>query len=85
MHWYPDRRQRMERPLLDHYHAVLLAHGVTGYDRRALEDDYRWSVLMHIATPLMHAAIGIPPLVWWNNLERILIAVDDLGCREFLS
>jgi hypothetical protein len=85
MHWYPDRRQRMERPLLDHYHAVLLDQGVTGYDRRALEDDYRWSVLMHIATPLTQAALRIPPLIWWNNLERILIAVDDLGCREFLS
>ena len=32
MHWYPDRRSRMERPLLDAYHAALLAHGVQGYD-----------------------------------------------------
>jgi hypothetical protein len=26
----------------------------------------------------------IPPVIWWNNLERILLAVDDLGCRELL-
>ena len=25
MHWYPDRRRRLERPLLDRYHATLLA------------------------------------------------------------
>jgi hypothetical protein len=22
--------------------------------------------------------------VWWNNLERIMLAVDDLGCRDLL-
>ena len=30
MHWYPGRRQRIEQPLLDHYHDVLLRHGITG-------------------------------------------------------
>jgi hypothetical protein len=39
MHWYPDLRQRAERPLLDAFHDELLSHGVRGYDRRAL----RWS------------------------------------------
>ena len=29
MHWYPDRRRRMEQPLLDCYHAALLESGVT--------------------------------------------------------
>src|SRR5262245_40037430 len=36
LHWFPDHRRRSERQLLDHYHATLLAHGVGGYDRRAL-------------------------------------------------
>jgi hypothetical protein len=30
MLWYPDRRRRMERPLLDRYHAELVNRGVTG-------------------------------------------------------
>ena len=38
IHWYPDRRSRLERPLLDRYHAALTSHGVDGYDRYALED-----------------------------------------------
>ena len=84
MHWYPDRRRRIERPLLDRYHAALLAHGVRGYDRRALDDDYRLSVLWQITTPVWQAANDIPPVIWWNNLERILLAVDDLGCRDLL-
>jgi hypothetical protein len=26
-----------------------------------------------------------PPVIWWNNLDRIMLAVDDLGCRDLLS
>ena len=84
LHWYPDLRRVFERPLLDHYHAELTAHGVTGYDRRALDDDYRLSVLWQIATPVWQVAYNIPPVIWWNNLGRIFLAVDDLGCHELL-
>jgi hypothetical protein len=85
LHWYPDRRQAMESSLLDHYHRALVAHGVSGYDRAMLADDYRWGVLMMIVVPPMHAALQIPPLVWWNHLARIMMAVEDLGCRELLG
>jgi hypothetical protein len=85
LHWYPEHRHRCERALLDRYHAELLAHGVSGYDRRALDDDYRWSVLWQITTPVWQAAIKIPPWIWWPHLERIFLAVDDLGCRELLA
>jgi hypothetical protein len=84
MHWYPDRRRRMERPLLDSYHTTLVAHGVSDYARHALDDDYRLSVLWQITTPVWQAANNIPPVIWWNNLERILLAVDDLGCLDLL-
>ena len=84
LHWYPDLRRAFERPLLDHYHAELVAHGVNGYDRRALDDDYRLSVLWQIATPVWQAANNIPPWIWWNNLGRTFLAVDDLACRELL-
>jgi ecdysteroid kinase len=85
MHWYPDLRSRLERPLLDRYHSALVTQGVQGYDRRALDDDYHLSVLWQIATPVWQAANDIPPVIWWNNLERIMLAVDDLGCRELLA
>jgi hypothetical protein len=35
--------------------------------------------------PVGQEANNIPPRVWWNNLERALLAVDDLGCRELLA
>lgn len=85
VHWYPERRRRTERPLLDRYHAALVAHGVHGYDRRALDEDYRASVLRQLMTPVWQAAIDLPPVIWWGHVERICLAIDDLGCREFLS
>ncbi len=85
VHWYPERRARFERSLLDRYHETLVAHGVKGYDRQALADDYRLSVLWQAMTPVWQAGIDLPPHIWWNNLERIMLAVDDLGCRELLS
>jgi thiamine kinase-like enzyme len=85
MLWYPDRRRRIERSLLDRYHAELLTRGVSGYDRQALDDDYRLSTLWLIMRPVWQAANNIAPRVWWNNLERIMLAVDDLGCRDLLA
>jgi thiamine kinase-like enzyme len=85
VHWYPDRRRLMERPLLDLYHAALQAHGVSGYDRRALDDDYRLSALWCITTPVWQAGADIPTAIWWNNFERIHMAVEDLGCRDLLE
>lgn len=85
MHWYPEMRQRAEAPLLDIFHEELLAGGVTGYDRRALQDDYRLTVLWQITRPIWLRAVRIPANIWWNNLERIHLAADDLDCRELLG
>jgi Phosphotransferase enzyme family len=85
VHWYPDRRRLMEQPLLDRYHLAIEAHGVKAYDRRALDDDYRLSTLWSVTTPVFQAEGGIPAVIWWNNFERIWLAVDDLGARELLS
>jgi len=82
--WYPERRQALERALLNRYYETLLAHGVAGYTRGALDQDYRWSVLWHITKPVWQWAIDLPPVIWWNNLERVMMAVEDLGCEELL-
>lgn len=85
VHWYPERRQRLERVLLDHYHAVLLENGVSGYNRTDIQEDYRLSVLWHTVTPVFQAGLRLPSVIWWNNFQRIMAAVDDLGCRELLG
>jgi hypothetical protein len=42
-------------------------------------------VLWQITTPVWQSDNNIPPVIWWNNLERIFMAVDDLGCRDLLA
>ncbi|UYN97209.1 MAG: hypothetical protein KIT25_09865 [Enhydrobacter sp.] len=85
LHWHPDLRHRRETHLLDVYHAELTARGVTDYDRRALRDDYRLSVLWATMMPAWQHADGIPPVVWWLHLARIHLAAEDLDCRELLD
>jgi hypothetical protein len=53
-------------------------------DIRAISS-YRLSVLWLITRPVAQALNNIAARVWWNNLERIMLAVDDLGCRDLLS
>ena len=55
------------------------------FERPLFDHDYRLAVLTQLMTPIIWANVGIPPAVWWNNFERIMLAVDDLGCRELLS
>jgi hypothetical protein len=31
------------------------------------------------------AAYGVPAVIWWNNMERVLLAFEDLGCRDLLT
>jgi len=83
--WYPERRQALERPLLNRYHEALMESGVAGYTRGALDQDYRRSVLWHITKPVWQWSVNIPPVIWWNNLERVMMAVEDLGCEEILG
>jgi hypothetical protein len=71
--------------LLDHYHAALLQQGVRGYDRAALADDYRLSAVWQLMTPVWQSSVDLPPVIWWGHLERITLAVDDLGGRDLIA
>ena len=85
LHWYPERRRRFERRLLERYHAALLARGVKDYPFTALLDDYRLSALMQLITPVWQWGVKLNAAVWWSHLERGMLAVDDLDCRALLG
>ena len=85
VHWYPDLRHEREQPLLEEYHRTLTENGVHQYTPQDLQADYRLSVLWQIATPIWQQAYGIPPAIWWNNLSRVFLAVDDLACQDLLA
>ena len=85
MLWFPELRRAAEQPLLDCYHDALLRSGVPGYSRQMLGDDYRWAVLFQMLRPIWQATSKLPARVWWPNLERNLLAFEDLGCQDLLS
>jgi hypothetical protein len=45
----------------------------------------KWSFDLIDEWPVWQAAYGIPPVIWWNNLERVMMAVDDLSCRDLFG
>jgi hypothetical protein len=85
LHWYPERRMRLEAPLIKRYHAGLLAHGVLGYGLDRLWEDYRLSVFGQLLTPVWQQTHGLHPSIWWPHLHRVLAAFDDLSCATLLS
>jgi hypothetical protein len=85
LHWHPELRSVREGRLLDRYHDELLTVGVKNYDRCALQDDYRLSVLWAAVLPIVQHSANIPPVIWWHHLDRIHLAIDDLGCRDLLA
>jgi Ser/Thr protein kinase RdoA (MazF antagonist) len=84
LHWYPERRARFEKHLIQRYHTQLLAHGVTGYTWEDCWNDYRLAAVEGLMIPIQQWAEGVPENVWWNHFERGLLAFEDLGCRELL-
>jgi hypothetical protein len=85
--WFPERRARLEIPLLKRYYERLLAGGVQGYTWDDLWYDYRLSVIAHLFNPIwqQHYAGERMVDVWWNHLERIFLAYEDLHCSELLA
>jgi len=85
LHWYPERRRLLEQPLLRRYHDGIVAAGVTGYSFDALWEDYRLSALRCLTRPVWQQSLGLGAWIWWSHLERGMLAVDDLGCRDLLD
>lgn len=82
--WFPDVRARWEKPLLERYHQRLVEHGVVGYAWADLWDDYRLSVLNQLFEAIWGWSVGQNTLMWWNHLERITHAIEDLHCLDAL-
>ena len=83
--WDVEARRHLEAPILRHYHAQLIANGVTNYPWERLFDDYRLCAAMgvYIATEYCRGGVNEPALRHWlPKLKRALTACDDLSCYE---
>jgi hypothetical protein len=84
--WFPDRRKQLEGPILEYYHSQLMAQGVsTVYSLENCRDDYRLMILKALFYPMAHWKMKLPSDIWWNHLERIIQAAQDLDCLEVLG
>jgi Ecdysteroid kinase-like family len=82
--WFPERRARMEQALVRRYHARLLERGVVGYDWEQCWLDYRAAVIFHLFWPIFWHR-GLPASIWWDALEKGMLAFEDLECEELLE
>lgn len=82
--WFPETRRRLELPLLRRYHECLESNGVRGYSWDNCWADYRLCVLRKLFHPAWQWDTGHHPNIWWNHLERVWNAFDDLGCAELV-
>lgn len=85
LYWYPERRALLEEKLLRRYHVRLSEGGVRAYSWDECLTDYRWSALRNLFVPIWQWAGGLPPTLWWSNLERAVLAFEDLRCGELLE
>ncbi len=84
-HWYAERRGRFERLLLKRYYRQLVGAGVQDY---AWEDccyDYQASIIRVIFTLVGGWRRRRNPSLYWDRLEKSLIAFEDWSCEELLD
>ncbi|HVF48468.1 MAG TPA: hypothetical protein VNA19_00195 [Pyrinomonadaceae bacterium] len=83
--WYPERRAALERRLVRRYHESLLAHGVGNYTWSDCWNDYRWAAIRNLNIPVIFWSQGRSASLWRDNLERAMLAYQDLECAELLD
>lgn len=83
--WFPEQRRAVERVLLKQYYDRLCENGVADYSWEQLWNDYRLCVLRKLFHPAWQWETGHHPNIWWNHLERVMTAYEDLKCRELLK
>lgn len=81
---YPERRARIEQPLLRRYHDRLQANGISDYAWEQCWEDYRRMLIEHCLWVILWQHWELTPNIWWFALECTLAAFEDLGCEEFL-
>jgi hypothetical protein len=85
----PEVRRAHELELLDVYLDRLGTLGVTGYDRRALFDDYAWhafqGIVMLVCASMLVVRTERGDAMFLTMIERSAAAVQDLDARSRLA
>lgn len=84
LHWDSEVRRRLERPLLEHYHRLLVAGGVGDYSLDELWLDYRRCVVRNLTFPIIYWSRGFPAESWRYRLDCALAAYRELRGDELV-
>lgn len=82
---YAERRTAMEKNLMRRYYDSLTAHGVRNYTWEDCWHDYRWSAVRNLNIPVIQWSEGRSAELWQGNLERAMLAYEELQCAELLG
>jgi len=78
-----DLKNKIQLPLIEHYHKSLLANGVKGYTWENCLKDYRMSVASMVLIPLwQYAGFGIKYEKWYKDLKGLVFNYEFLKCNE---
>jgi hypothetical protein len=84
LHWDAPMRQRLERPLLQHYHQTLIEADTRTYTFDDLWLDYRRCVVRNLTFPIIFWSRGFPREIWRYRLDCALAAYRDLDAAQLL-
>lgn len=82
---YSERVASMEQDLVRRYHDSLITHGVRNYAWDDCWNDYRWSAIRNLNVPVIQWIQGGSADLWRSNLERAMLAYQELRCFELLG
>jgi hypothetical protein len=82
---YSERGAAMEQSLIRHYYDSLITRGVKNYAWNDCWNDYKWSAIRNLNIPVIQWSEGRDTALWQGNLERAMLAYEDLRCSELLG
>lgn len=82
---YSERRADMETDFVRRYYDRLIAGGVKNFAWDNCWNDYRWSAVRNLNIPVIQWSQGRSAELWKGNLEKSLLAYEDLDCSELLG
>jgi hypothetical protein len=82
-YWFPERRQALERDMLNRYYRRLQENGVTNYTWDEFWYDYRLSAIISLYIPVLRSN-SRNSWNWYPQFEKATSTFEDLNCMELL-
>lgn len=82
--WYLERRQRLENHLLRLYYNHLISSSIDNFSWEQCLTLYNVSVIKLLFRPVQQWINHMSSRIWWQELDRVFCACEDLKCIKYL-